>query len=84
MRLPFRDFRPGETADTSSSYDSHPAAMAERQRMDTFCVLSHIHFEDVEDDLWPTSEFAAHSTQSTLAALIQTPMNLMHWSFDFP
>lgn len=52
--------------------------------MDRFYVLGHVHFEDFEYDLWPAWKLAAHFTQGKFARLIQTPMNIVQWSFDLP
>lgn len=84
VRIPLRDSSSGKATDTPSSYGSHPAAMAEGKRVDSFCVLCHVHFEDFEDDLWPACKLAAHFTQGNLACIIQICMNIMHWAFDFP
>ncbi len=81
--FPLGDSRSGEAADAPSSYGSHPATMAEGQRVHRFGVLCHVHFEDFEYDLWPACKLAAHFTQGTFACLIQIPMNIVHWSFDF-
>lgn len=83
VRFPLGDFDSGEAADASSSYGSHPAAMAEGERVDRFDVVCHVHFEHFADDLWPACDFAAHSTQGTFAHFIQIPMNIVHWSFNF-
>lgn len=84
MGFPLRDTYPGKAADTASSYGSHPAAMAEGEGVDSFCVLHHVHFEDFEDDLWPGCKLAAHFRQRGFTSLIQIPVNFMHLSFDFP
>lgn len=81
--IPLRDSCSREAADAPSSYGSHPAAMAKAKRVDRFGVLYHVHFEDFADDLWPACQLAAHFTQGPFACLIQIPMNIMHWSFDF-
>lgn len=83
MGFPLRDSCSGEAADAPSSYGNHPAAMAEGKRVDSFCVLCHIHFEDFENDLWPTCDFAAHFTQGTFAGNVQICVNIVHRSFDF-
>lgn len=80
--FPLRDSYFGEAADAPSSYGSQPAAMAEGQRMDRFYVLGHVHFENFEYDLWPAGKLATHFTQGKFACLIQTPMNIMQWSFN--
>lgn len=81
--FPLRDSCSREAADTPSSYGSHPTAMAEEKRVDRFGVLYHVHFKDFAYDVWPVCQFAAHFTQSTFVCLIQFPMNIMHWTFDF-
>lgn len=58
--FPLGDSCSGEAADAPSSYGNHPAAMAEGQRVEGFCVLGHVHFEDLEDDLRPACKPAAH------------------------
>ena len=83
VRFPLGDSRSREAAEAPSSYGDHPAAMAEGKRVDRFCVLCHIHFEDFEKYTWPACELAAHSTKGTFADLIQIPMNIVHRSFDF-
>lgn len=83
MGFPLRYSCSREAADTPSSYGSHPTAMAEEKRVDRFCVLYHVHFKDLAYDVWPACQFAAHFTQRTFVCLIQIPMNIMYWTFDF-
>lgn len=84
VRLPLRDFGPGKAAKTASSHDYHPAAMAERQRVHSFYVLSHFHFKYFVDNLWPGSEPTAHFTECSSAHIIKITMDLVRWSFDSP
>lgn len=80
--LPLGDSCSGEAADAPSSYGNHPTAMAEGQRVESFCVLGHVHFEDFEDDLRPACKPAAHFAQGDSARLIQISVNDVHWAFD--
>lgn len=84
VRFPLRDSSFREATDTPSLYGSPPAAMAEGKRVDSFCILCHVHFEDFEDDLRPDFKLAAHFTQGHLACIIHICMNIMYWAFDFP
>lgn len=81
---PLWDMGPGEAAEAPSSHGQCPAALAEERRMDDLHVPRHVHFEDLEDDLWPAGGLAAHPTQGTPASLVQKPLDFMLWTFGFP
>ena len=60
------------------------ANIQQRMGLDCLHVPRHVHFEDLEDDLWPAGGLAAHPPQGNPAGLIQKPMDLMLWTFVCP